>query len=74
MTVEELRREALRLDPSNRASLARGLLVSHDDLPEADVERLWLEEAERRREAVKSGDVALIPTDEVFAAARAKRA
>ena len=45
MTIDELKRAALQLDPSTRASLARDLLASLDDLPEAEVERLWLEEA-----------------------------
>ncbi len=74
MTIEELKREALRLDPSGRADLARQLLESLDDLPESEVERLWLEEAERRRLEVQSGQVTPIPMDEVFARARAARA
>ncbi len=74
MTIEELKREALRLDPSGRADLARELLESLDDLPESEVERLWLEEAERRRVEVQSGNVTPVPMDEVFARARAARA
>jgi putative addiction module component (TIGR02574 family) len=74
MTVDELMREAMRLAPNERADLARGLLVSLDDLPESEVERLWLEEAERRRKAVLAGESELIPADEVFARIRAKRA
>jgi Putative addiction module component len=74
MTVEELMREAMRLAPNERASLARELLVSLDDLPDSEVERLWLEEAERRRKAVLAGESELIPADEVFAELRAKRA
>lgn len=74
MTIEELKREALRLDSSSRASLARELLVSLDDLPAEEVERLWLEEAERRRIEAQSGKVVPVPMDEVFARARATRA
>jgi putative addiction module component (TIGR02574 family) len=74
MTVDELMREAMRLAPNERADLARELLVSLDDLPESEVERLWLEEAERRRKAVLAGESELIPADEVFARIRAKRA
>ena len=74
MTVDELMREAMRLAPNERASLARELLVSLDDLPDSEVERLWLEEAERRRKAVLAGESELIPADEVFARLRAKRA
>ena len=74
MTVDELKQEAMRLDPTERASLARELLVSLDALSESEVERLWLEEAERRRLLVESGEAQLIPMDEVFARARANRA
>jgi hypothetical protein len=73
MTIDEIKREALRLDPSVRADLARELLESLDDLPERDVERLWLEEAERRRADVQSGKSIPIPMGEVFAKARAAR-
>jgi len=74
MTVDELKREAMRLDPTERASLARELLVSLDALSEPEVERLWLEEAERRRLLVEAGETKLVPMDEVFAQARARRA
>lgn len=73
MTIDELKREALRLDPSTRASLARDLLESLDDLSESEVERLWLEEAVRRDEEMASGKVQPIPMDEVFAELRAAR-
>ncbi|MDO8987628.1 MAG: addiction module protein [Coriobacteriia bacterium] len=74
MTVDELKQEAMRLDPTERASLARELLVSLDALSEPEVERLWLEEAERRRLLVEAGETQLVPMDEVFAQARARRA
>ncbi len=73
MTIDEIKREALRLDPSVRADLARELLESLDDLPEPDIERLWLEEAERRRVNLQSGKSTPIRMDEAFARARATR-
>jgi hypothetical protein len=73
VTLDELKREALRPDPSTRANLARELLVSLDDLSEPEVERLWLEEAVRRDEEMASGKVRPIPMDEVLAALRATR-
>jgi len=73
MTIDELKREALQLDPSTRAELARDLLVSLDDLSEAEAERLWLEEAVRRDEEMASGKVQPIPMDEVFAELRSAR-
>ena len=73
MTIDELKREALRLDPSSRAGLARDILHSLDDLSQTEVERLWLEEAVRRDEEMASGRVQPIPMDEVFAELRASR-
>ena len=74
MTIDELKRQALQMDPSTRAGLARDLLASLDDLSEAEVQRLWLEEAVRRDEEMASGKVQPIPMDEVFAELRASRA
>ena len=44
-----------------------------DGLSEAEVERLWLEEAVRRDEEMASSQVQPIPMDEVFAELRASR-
>ncbi len=73
MTIDELRREALSLDLSNRASLARELLSSLDELSEAEIEQLWLEESERRHAEVASGAVETVSADEAIARARARR-
>ncbi len=72
MTIDELKREALSLDASGRADLARELLSSLDDLPEDEIERLWVEEALRRDAEIDAGTARMIPADEVFAAARAR--
>ena len=73
MTIDELRREALGLDLPGRASLARDLLSSLDDLSEAEVEQLWLEESLRRHQEVASGAVRTVSADEALARARAAR-
>ena len=73
MSVEELREEALRLTPEARAHLARELLASLDAMSEAEVERLWLDEAIRRDEELDSGAAPAYPVDEVLARARARR-
>jgi len=74
MTVDELRSEALRLAPQARAELARELLHSLDDLSEAEVDQLWLEEAARRAGELDSGAVRAVPADEVLARLKARRA
>ena len=73
MSVDELKAEALRLDPQTRAYLARELLASLDTLSEAEIEKLWLDEAIRRDEELDSGTARAYPADEVLARARARR-
>jgi len=73
MTVDELRREALRLDHAQRAKLAHDLLESLDELSESEIEQLWLQEAARRQDAIEAGEVETIPADEVLTQARARR-
>lgn len=73
MRIEELRKEALRLTPEARAHLARELLASLDVMSEAELAKLWLDEAIRRDEDLDSGTAKSFPADEVFARARASR-
>ena len=73
MSIEELRDEALRLSPEGRAYLARELLASLDEMSEAEIEELWLQEAMHRDEELDKGAVQSYPADEVFARARARR-
>jgi len=72
MTVDELMREALSLDATDRASMAHELLNSLESLSEAEIEQLWIEEALRRSAEIDAGIVETIPADEVIAQARAR--
>ena len=72
MTVDELLREALRLNPADRASMAHELLNSLESLSEAEVEQLWIEEALRRSAEIDTGAADTIPADEAIAEARAR--
>jgi hypothetical protein len=73
MSIEELKAEALRLDPEARAKLARVLLASLDAMSDAEVERLWLDEAIARDDELERGAARAYPADEVLARARARR-
>jgi hypothetical protein len=73
MGVEELKQEALRLSPEARAYLARELVASLDVLGEAEIEKLWIDEAIRRDEELDKGAAQAYPADEVLARARARR-
>lgn len=68
--LKECEAQALRLSLQDRAILAERLLASLDDIDEAEAERLWADEAERRYQAYKEGRITARPADEVFADAR----
>ena len=73
MSIEELKNEALRLNPEARAHLARDLLESLDVMSEAEIEKLWIDEAIRRDEELDKGTVHAYPADDVLARMRARR-
>lgn len=72
MSLEELKAEAMKLSPEARAQLAHALLVSLDDLSEAEIAKLWLDEAIRRDQEIEAGEVTLRDAEEVFQDARAR--
>jgi hypothetical protein len=74
MTVEELMRGALRLDPSTRASIAHEPLSSLESLSDAEIEQLWVEEALRRDAELDAGTAGTISVADALARARARRA
>ena len=62
----DITEQALGLDLEERARLAKKLLESLDGLIEAEIENLWLDEAERRIREYEAGRMAAIPSDEGF--------
>jgi len=68
--ARELESKALRLPRRERARLAQRLISSLDSEPDADVDKLWLQEAERRLGELKSGKAAGIPAEKVIRKAR----
>ncbi|MBI3014372.1 MAG: addiction module protein [Candidatus Tectomicrobia bacterium] len=63
---DEVTTAAMELNIEERAELAGRLLLSLDEPSESEVERLWIEEAERRLKEFREGKVRGIPADEVF--------
>jgi putative addiction module component (TIGR02574 family) len=53
-----------------RARLAQRLISSLEQIADADAEKLWRDEAERRLTELKSGKVAGIPAEKVMKKAR----
>ena len=72
LKVKEIEKEALRLDPRERALLAEHLIGSLDVEEDPEAERLWIEEAERRYKEYKAGKVKAKPAETVLREARAK--
>ena len=58
-SFEEMAAEAMKLPLRDRVRLAQQLATSLDDQVESDVEELWLAEAERRLEELRTGKAAL---------------
>lgn len=72
MKPSQLVAEALKLDPKSRAEVANRLLESLDDLSEAELEALWIDEAERRDRALDKGELTSTPAAKVFADIRSR--
>ena len=70
--TSELREELDKLSPKQKAELARTLIDSLDEDLDEDVEQIWIDEAARRFEAYRRGEMSSRPTAEVFARARAR--
>lgn len=68
--LEELERQARTLTPREKASLARVLIDELDPTIDAEVEQLWIEEAQRRYDAFLKGELKALPGDEVMQRAR----
>ena len=65
LTIEQLKAEALKLPPRDRADLADWLWVSAT--PRAEVEAAWDAEIARRIAEIDTGTATLMPAEEVMA-------
>ena len=70
--LDDIRDEALRLTPRQRLQLVQDLQASVMSAEERDVEEAWLDEAERRFAAWKSGETKTISGPEAVARLREK--
>ena len=70
LTVEQIAEAALSLPSEARALLADRLVESLDPAEDGYIRQLWVAEARRRRDEVRSGRVQTIPGDEALAQVR----
>jgi hypothetical protein len=71
MSLKELKAEIKKLNLKDRAMLAKWIVESLDELSNAEIEALWVEEAELRLNEMEKGSVTEIPTEEALRRARA---
>jgi putative addiction module component (TIGR02574 family) len=64
--IKQIEAEAMGLEIEARATLAARLLMSLDSPSDSELERLWLDEAERRLQDYRRGTVRGIPADDLF--------
>jgi len=70
--MKQIEAEVMGLEIEARATLAGRLLMSLDAPSDSELERLWLDEAERRLQDYRQGTVRGIPADDVFRRAMAE--
>ena len=70
--LDDLERQAQALTPSEKATLARILIEELDPALDAEVEELWIAEAQRRYQAFLNGELEALPGDEVMSRERSR--
>ena len=71
MSLKELEAEIKKLDVKDRATLAKRIVESLDELSKEEIEALWAVEAERRLDELEQGVATEIPAAEALRRARA---
>lgn len=70
--LDDLEKQARALTPQEKATLARILIEELDPSLDAEVEELWIAEAQRRYQAFLDGELEDLPGDEVMSRARSR--
>jgi putative addiction module component (TIGR02574 family) len=75
MSYEDVKREALKLGGDEQLELAYSLIrnVGTDEDEEREIDRLWVEEAERRYQDYLDGKVEAVSGEEAMRRIRAAR-
>jgi len=64
--VAELESKIRALSPEERAELIRLLIADLDGPSDMNIERTWLEEAQKRYREITEGKVKTVPGEQVF--------
>jgi hypothetical protein len=66
LALEKIAEEIRSLTAAQKAELLRSLIAELDAPADADVERAWIEEAQRRHRELAEGKVQGVPGERVF--------
>ena len=72
MTIKEIEKEFLNLSEAEKREVIRLLIAGLDIAADENVERAWLEEAQRRYKELKNGLVRSVPASEAITKARVR--
>jgi putative addiction module component (TIGR02574 family) len=70
MTLATIESKALKLTLKERGQLAAKLIASLDEADPEEVNRMWMDEAQRRYQNLIAGRAKLVPARDVMARAR----
>lgn len=71
MSFDELVGEVKKLGLADRAALAKWIVESLDELSQAEIEALWVQEAEHRLDELEQGRTTEASAEQVLGRARA---
>lgn len=64
-TAKDILKEAIQLEPTEKAKLVDQLITSLDK-PDKEIDKLWAEESESRLDAYKQGKLKAVSLEEVL--------
>ena len=65
MSSKDVLEQALKLKPDERFRVVEGLIKSLDE-PDRSLDAIWADEAEKRLQAYRAGNLEGIPMEEIF--------
>ncbi|MFK2822753.1 addiction module protein [Arcobacter sp. YIC-80] len=65
MSINELLEKALELKVNERSKLVDELLKSLDK-PDEEIDEIWAEEADKRLESYRKGELKAVPMENIF--------
>ena len=68
--LKEIEKSALNLNQKDKANLSDKLLQSIQGKVDPEIEKAWIDEIEKRKESIKSGEASLHSASDVIKEAR----